>query len=104
MTRWSIVRLIWLRELRDQLRDRRTLFMIVVLPVFVYPLAGLGLMQAGRGRPGAAEQGGRGRQRRPAAGRPGRGGRRPGAGLRSSPGSQRSPGCDGPGRRPGWCW
>src|SRR5439155_172651 len=26
--RWSIIRLIWLRELRDQLRDRRTLFMI----------------------------------------------------------------------------
>jgi sodium transport system permease protein len=43
--RWSIVRLIWLRELRDQLRDRRTLFMIVVLPIFLYPIGGLGLMQ-----------------------------------------------------------
>src|SRR5436309_3050550 len=29
--RWSIIRLIWLRELRDQLRDRRTVFMIAVL-------------------------------------------------------------------------
>jgi sodium transport system permease protein len=42
--RWSIIRLIWLRELRDQLRDRRTLFMIAVLPVFIYPLAGFGFM------------------------------------------------------------
>lgn len=47
--RWSTVRLIWLRELRDQLRDRRTLFMIVVLPVFVYPIAGFGLMQLATG-------------------------------------------------------
>jgi sodium transport system permease protein len=37
---WSTVRLIWLRELRDQLRDRRTLFMIVVLPLVLYPLLG----------------------------------------------------------------
>src|SRR5262249_32022393 len=43
--RWSIIRVIWLRELRDQLRDRRTVFMIVVLPLLIYPLAGLGLMQ-----------------------------------------------------------
>ena len=43
--RWSIIRLIWLRELRDQLRDRRTVFMIAVLPVLIYPLAGLGWMQ-----------------------------------------------------------
>lgn len=43
--RWTIVRLILHRELRDQLRDRRTLFMIVLLPVFLYPLAGFGLMQ-----------------------------------------------------------
>src|SRR5262249_61729866 len=35
--------LIWLRELRDQLRDRRTIFMIVVLPMFIYPAAGFGL-------------------------------------------------------------
>src|SRR2546429_104212 len=31
--RWSIVRIIWLRELRDQLRDRRTLFMVAGLPL-----------------------------------------------------------------------
>jgi len=47
--RWSIVRLIWFRELRDQLRDRRTIFMIAVLPVFLYPVAGIGLMQLARG-------------------------------------------------------
>src|SRR5438034_624090 len=33
--RWSIIRLIWLRELRDQLRDRRTLFVMVVLPLLL---------------------------------------------------------------------
>ncbi len=43
--RWSIIRLIWVRELRDQLRDRRTLFMIAVLPVFLYPLAGILMSQ-----------------------------------------------------------
>lgn len=39
--RWSIIRLIWLRELRDQLRDRRTLFMIVGLPLILYPTLGI---------------------------------------------------------------
>lgn len=43
--RWSIIRVIWARELRDQLRDRRTMFMIVVLPLLIYPLGGIGLMQ-----------------------------------------------------------
>jgi sodium transport system permease protein len=43
--RWPIIRLIWLRELRDQLRDRRTLFMIAVLPLLLYPLGGIGLAQ-----------------------------------------------------------
>ncbi len=38
--RWSIVRLIWLRDLRDQLRDRRTLFMVLVLPLLLYPVLG----------------------------------------------------------------
>jgi sodium transport system permease protein len=47
--RWSIVRLIWLRELRDQLRDRRTVFMIAVLPVLLYPAAGFGVMQLALG-------------------------------------------------------
>jgi sodium transport system permease protein len=50
--RWSIIRLIWLRELRDQLRDRRTVFMIAVLPVLLYPVVGFGFLsviQATRG-------------------------------------------------------
>ena len=47
--RWPIIRVIWLRELRDQLRDRRTMFMIVVLPLLIYPLAGLGIMQLAAG-------------------------------------------------------
>lgn len=47
--RWSIVRLIWLREMRDQLRDRRTVFMIAVLPMLLYPLAGFGVMQLALG-------------------------------------------------------
>lgn len=47
--RWSIIRIIWLRELRDQLRDRRTVFMIAVLPVLLYPVAGLGILQLARG-------------------------------------------------------
>src|SRR5687767_8306260 len=38
--RWSIIRLIWWRELRDQLRDRRTLFMIAGLPLILYPILG----------------------------------------------------------------
>jgi len=43
--RWSIIRLIWLRELRDQLRDRRTLFMIAVLPVLLYPVLGFAVLK-----------------------------------------------------------
>src|SRR5262245_43105438 len=43
--RWSIVRLICTRELRDQLRDRRTIFMIAVLPVLLYPILGTALFQ-----------------------------------------------------------
>lgn len=42
--RWSIIRLIWLRELRDQLRDRRTLFMVAVLPLLLYPTLGYGVL------------------------------------------------------------
>jgi sodium transport system permease protein len=38
--RWSRIRLIFGRELRDQLRDRRTLFMIFGLPVLLYPILG----------------------------------------------------------------
>jgi sodium transport system permease protein len=38
---WTNVRLIWHREVRDQLRDRRTIFTIAVLPVLLYPLLGM---------------------------------------------------------------
>src|SRR5437868_10773375 len=37
---WTNVKLIYLRELRDQLRDRRTLFTVLVLPLLLYPLMG----------------------------------------------------------------
>src|SRR5438093_1235400 len=43
--RWPIIRLIWLRELRDQLRDRRTLFMMAGLPLLLYPVLGLAVLQ-----------------------------------------------------------
>ena len=42
---WTNVKLIFLRELRDQLRDRRTLFTIFVLPLMLYPLLGMSLLQ-----------------------------------------------------------
>src|SRR5438132_308956 len=43
--RWSIIRLIFFRELRDQLRDRRTIFMIAVLPILIYPILGTAMLQ-----------------------------------------------------------
>ena len=42
---WLNDKLIFAREVRDQLRDRRTLFMIAVLPILLYPLLGTSLMQ-----------------------------------------------------------
>jgi sodium transport system permease protein len=42
---FSNVKLILAREVRDQLRDRRTLFMIFVLPVLLYPLLGTAYFQ-----------------------------------------------------------
>src|SRR5579864_6225772 len=45
MLNWRNVSLILHREVRDQLRDRRTLFMIAVLPLLLYPAMGLGMMQ-----------------------------------------------------------
>ncbi|MBL8829035.1 MAG: CPBP family intramembrane metalloprotease, partial [Planctomycetaceae bacterium] len=42
---WRNIRLILSREIRDQLRDRRTLFMIFVLPVLMYPLLGMSMFQ-----------------------------------------------------------
>lgn len=41
----SNVKLIFQREVRDQLRDRRTLFMIAVLPLLLYPLIGMSMFQ-----------------------------------------------------------
>lgn len=41
----SNVKLILMRELRDQLRDRRTLFTIAVLPLLLYPLLGMAFLQ-----------------------------------------------------------
>lgn len=43
--KWANVKLIFLRETKDQLRDRRTLFTIVVLPLLLYPLLGMTFMQ-----------------------------------------------------------
>src|SRR5215475_1977542 len=42
---WRNIRLIYFREIRDQLRDRRTLFMIAVLPLLLYPLLGMSVFQ-----------------------------------------------------------
>jgi sodium transport system permease protein len=43
--KWNNVRLVFLREVRDQLRDRRTLFTIAVLPLLLYPLLGMIFLQ-----------------------------------------------------------
>ena len=43
--RLSAIALIYMREMRDQLRDRRTLFTIAVLPILLYPLVGMLLLQ-----------------------------------------------------------
>ena len=45
LMRWSNVLVIFRREVRDQLRDRRTLFMIFVLPILLYPILGIGVLQ-----------------------------------------------------------
>jgi sodium transport system permease protein len=42
---WRNIKLIFMREVRDQLRDRRTLFMITILPLLLYPMLGLGVVQ-----------------------------------------------------------
>jgi len=42
---WKNIKLVFLREVRDQLRDRRTLFMITILPVLLYPMLGLGIVE-----------------------------------------------------------
>ena len=43
--KWSNVKLILRRELKDQLRDRRTLFTVLVLPLLLYPLMGVAMLQ-----------------------------------------------------------
>ncbi len=42
---WLHVKLIFHREVRDQLRDRRTMFTICILPLLLYPLMGMVMMQ-----------------------------------------------------------
>ncbi|MEC9094368.1 MAG: ABC transporter permease subunit/CPBP intramembrane protease [Planctomycetota bacterium] len=42
---WKNIKFIFHRELRDQLRDRRTLFTIAVLPLLLYPLLGTAFLQ-----------------------------------------------------------
>ena len=46
------VLLIFRREVLDQLRDRRTLFMVAVLPILLYPLLGIGMAQMTEGTKG----------------------------------------------------
>ena len=43
--RWANVATIFRREVRDQIRDRRTLFMVFVLPLLLYPMLGIGVLQ-----------------------------------------------------------
>ncbi len=43
--KWSNVNLIFRREMRDQLRDRRTLFTVVIMPMLLYPLLGMAMLQ-----------------------------------------------------------
>lgn len=42
---WRNIKLILLREVRDQIRDRRTLFMVLILPMLLYPGLGIGMLQ-----------------------------------------------------------
>src|SRR6516165_6580038 len=43
---WANLFVIFRREVLDQLRDRRTLFMIFVFPILLYPILGYGIIQA----------------------------------------------------------
>ncbi len=45
---WSNIRLIFARELVDQMRDRRTLFTVFVMPLLLYPILGALTMQLGQ--------------------------------------------------------
>ncbi|MBV8487437.1 MAG: ABC transporter permease, partial [Planctomycetaceae bacterium] len=42
---WSNLHVIFRREVLDQLRDRRTLFMIFVFPILLYPILGFGVLK-----------------------------------------------------------
>lgn len=42
---WEHIRLVYCREMRDQLRDRRTMFTIAILPLLLYPVMGMVLLQ-----------------------------------------------------------
>ena len=46
--KWENVKLIFRRELRDQLRDRRTLFTVALMPLVLYPLMGMAMLQVGQ--------------------------------------------------------
>lgn len=43
--KWRNVNLIFRRDLRDQLRDRRTLFTVAIMPMVLYPLMGMAMLQ-----------------------------------------------------------
>jgi sodium transport system permease protein len=43
--RWPNVWIVFRREVRDQIRDRRTLFMIFVLPILLYPMLSIGVLK-----------------------------------------------------------
>jgi sodium transport system permease protein len=43
--RWSNLYFIFRHEVRDQIRDRRTLFMIFVMPILLYPILGFSATQ-----------------------------------------------------------
>ena len=43
--RWSNLLVIFRREVLDQIRDRRTLFMIFVFPILLYPILGFGMLK-----------------------------------------------------------
>jgi sodium transport system permease protein len=47
---WTHVQLIFQREIRDQLRDRRTMFTIFVLPLLLYPLMGIVMFEVAQFR------------------------------------------------------
>ena len=47
---WKNIWLVWAREIRDQLRDRRMMFLFLVLPVALYPFMGMMLFQMGQFR------------------------------------------------------